>query len=106
MSLPKIITCYTTISVEEDAHRLIEQLLESKLIACGVSWPANSQYIWKKESISEDEHVVYMKSAIQLKERLISRIRDFHPYDVPCILIHEVECNLSYYDWVGDQTGT
>ena len=104
MPLPKIITCYTTISDRDSSHRLIEQLLKSKLIACGVSWPANSQYNWKKEPVSTEEYIVFMKSSLQLKERLVSRIQDFHPYDVPCILIQEMECNLSYYDWVSEQT--
>jgi periplasmic divalent cation tolerance protein len=104
MPLPKIITCYTTISDKDGSSRLIEQLLKSKLIACGVSWPANSQYNWKEGAVSADEHIVFMKSSLQLKERLVSRIQDFHPYDVPCILIREVECNLSYYEWVNEQT--
>ncbi len=105
MSLPKIITCYTTISDKESSEKLIKQLLESKLIACGVSWPAHSQYNWQQEMMTEEEYVVYMKSSLDLKDRLLSRIQDFHPYDLPCILIHEVECNLAYYDWVEEQTG-
>lgn len=105
MSLPEIITCYTTITDQESADKLIDKLLKSKLIACGVSWPVNSQYNWKQEAVSESEFVVFMKSSLDMKERLLSRIQDFHPYDVPCILIREVECNLAYQDWVSQQTG-
>jgi len=104
MPFPKIITCYTTITDRDSSIRLIEQLLQSRLIACGVSWPANSLYNWKGEPVNDEEYIVYMKSSLQLKDRLASRIQDFHPYDVPCILFEEVECNLSYYDWVNDQT--
>lgn len=104
MSLPKIITCYTTVPLELDAEILISQLLDTRLIACGVSWSVHSQYHWQDESHSEGEYAVLMKSSYELKDRLLSRIQDFHPYDVPCILIQEVECNLAYYDWVNQQT--
>lgn len=105
MSLPKIITCYTTVTDQESAEKLIDQLLDSRLIACGVSWSVHSQYFWNHESHGEGEYVAYMKSSLDLKDRLLSRIQDFHPYDLPCILIREVECNLAYYDWVNQQTG-
>lgn len=104
MSLPKIITCYTTISDKESSTKLIEKLLQSKLIACGVAWPAQSQYNWEGNVTTEGEYLIYMKSSLALKERLLSRIQDYHPYDVPCILVREVECNLSYHDWVEEQT--
>ncbi len=105
MSLPKIITCYTTVADMESADLLISQLLEVRLIACGVSWPIQSQYTWHNEPQKEGEYVVLMKSALDLKDRLVSRIQDFHPYEVPCILLQEVESNLAYFDWVREQTG-
>ena len=105
MSLPKIITCYTTLGDQQSAESLISQLLDSRLIACGVSWSVHSQYNWQQESHAEGEFVVLMKSSLDLKDRLLSRIQDFHPYDLPCILLQEVECNLAYYDWVLQQTG-
>lgn len=103
MALPKIITCYTTVSEENSPEKLISHLLKLKLIACGVSWPANSQYNWEQKIASEGEHLILMKSSLELKDRLVSRIQDSHPYDVPCILIREVECNLAYHDWVEEQ---
>lgn len=104
MALPKIITCYTTITDQQSAERLINQLLETRLIACGVSWSVHSQYKWQNELRNEGEYVVFMKSSVDVKERLVSRIQDFHPYDVPCVLIQEVESNPAYCDWVREQT--
>ena len=105
MSLPRIITCYTTVSDQTSAEKLVQQLLDTRLIACGVSWSIQSQYKWQNESQNEGEYAVLMKSAFELKDRLLSRIQDFHPYDVPCILLREVECNPAYYEWVREQTG-
>lgn len=106
MSLPKIITCYTTVSDQQSAEVLVKQLLDTRLIACGVSWKIHSQYNWQDESQNEGEYAVLMKTSLELKDRLLSRIQDFHPYEVPCILLREVECNPAYYDWVGQQTGS
>ncbi len=105
MSDSQILTCYTTIGSEKEAHELINKLLNSKLIACGVTWPATSFFEWKGKVDNEEEYIIYCKTSLQVKDRFKKEIDRQHPYDVPCLLFSEVETNASYFKWVQEQTG-
>lgn len=102
--LPKILICYTTTSSKESSDKLIQQLLEDKTIACGVSWSAGSQYNWQDKPVNESEYLVLLKTSLDKKKLVINRLEKIHPYKVPCILFYEVECNSAYGEWVASQT--
>lgn len=75
-------------------------LLDEKLIACANITECRSIYNWKNELIDEDEVVLDVKSLVENKLKLIARIKELHSYELPAILISEVEVNEDYYNWV------
>lgn len=83
----------------------IIQTLSDKIIsegkgACTQIISANSQYLWEESLQSETERILIIKTLPELKDALITFLKDHHPYKVPCIMYWPVQVNDSYYDWV------
>ena len=103
-SMNQILVFYITHPTKEHALRVVDQLLEEKLIACGNIFPIMSEYIWQAKKCSEGEFVSILKSTISLESRLEERIEVLHEYEVPCIIRTKFSCNRAYANWVADQT--
>ena len=50
----------------------------------------------------EQEKLVYCKTSINKKDKLIEMIKKNHPYKIPEILVEVVECNEEYGKWIGE----
>jgi periplasmic divalent cation tolerance protein len=97
---------YTTLPDMEQARRLGEQLVREKLAAC-VNMFAGMQSIYEwKCGIEHDEEVVLIaKTVPELAERVMRRIGELHPYEVPAILLLPVEkVAESYLAWLRQST--
>ena len=75
-------------------------LLSEKLIACANITECRSIYNWENVLTDEDELVLSVKSTINLKDKLILRIKELHTYELPAIFISESEVNQEYFEWV------
>jgi len=100
MKNSNILTVYTTVSDEKEAESLIQKLLNDKLIACGVSWPVNSQYNWQGKVVNDGEYIAFLKSSLRMESELMEKIEQYHPYDTPVIMINETRVNPKYGEWV------
>ena len=87
--------------------RLARSLLQERLIACASLVPGvTSLYRWAGEVREEDESLVVMKTRSELVPRLIARIPELHPYELPEVLALRVADGLpAYCRWVLDETG-
>src|SRR5687767_8068656 len=71
----------------EVGRRLARTLLQERLIACANLVPGvTSLYRWEGEVQEEDESLVVMKTRSELVPRLIARIPELHPYELPEVL--------------------
>lgn len=91
---------YVTYPRADTAQRTIKHLLEKKLIACGVAFPVDSQYLWKSKVTKSREVVVLLKTRKSLAKRLENDIIAHHPYETPCILRISVKANKAYDAWL------
>jgi len=96
----KIIFVYTPYPDEDTAKKTGEILLKEKLIACYNLFPIKSGYFWQDKKEESDEFVGVFKTTKKSWSRLKRRIKETHPYEVPCILKFEVEVNREYYQWM------
>ncbi|GAA5220523.1 divalent-cation tolerance protein CutA [Membranihabitans marinus] len=103
MKANTILIIYTTIDRQSTGQELIRTLLNERIIGCGLTTQANSQYHWMGDIISDKEWVLWMKTILPLKEKAIDRLGELHPYDIPCILNYTVEANSSYVEWLEQQ---
>jgi periplasmic divalent cation tolerance protein len=83
------------------------ELVEERFVACGQHiTPIRSIYRWEGAVQDETEIRVAYHTRASLVPALIDRIKQDHPYDVPCILaLPIVDANPDYADWVRTQTG-
>ena len=77
-------TAYIT-APSDDAADIAEQLVEERLAACVNRFPCTSVYRWDGEVHRDDEVVLLAKTTDDAYDRLVSRVEEVHPYDVPCV---------------------
>jgi periplasmic divalent cation tolerance protein len=106
-SPPPIVTALTTAPSAEKAKRLVRELVERRVIACGTVLPgAVSTYWWQGAVAEEEEVVVVMKTTAARWPELAATLPGLHPYEVPeLIVLPVVDGHRPYLDWVRAETG-
>jgi periplasmic divalent cation tolerance protein len=89
------------------AEALVERLVEERVVACGNLVPGlTSIYRWQGRVERAEEVLVLFKTTAEGAERLIRRVPELHPYDVPEVLVLPVEAGHGpYLQWVADNVG-
>lgn len=92
----------TTVKNKADAERLSEKLVSEKLAACVSAIPnVRSVYRWHGKIERASEVLIIAKTSTPKIDRLISRIRELHSYEVPEILVLRIERGLlEYLKWL------
>ena len=86
----------------ETADRIADQLVQERLIACAnLSVDISSVYRWQGAVERAAEILVIMKTTVAQAERVIERVRELHPYDVPEVIFLPVTTGYdAYMEWV------
>jgi periplasmic divalent cation tolerance protein len=89
------------------AEALVGRLVEERVVACGNIVPGlTSIYRWQGEVERAGEVLVLFKTTSAGAERLIRRVPELHPYDVPEVLVLPVEVGHGpYLQWVAENVG-
>ena len=89
------------------AEEIAGALVEERLAACvNVVAGVTSIYRWKGEVAREAEVLMVLKSTRSGIERLRERLVELHPYDVPEVLVLDVQDgHMPYLDWVRAEVG-
>jgi periplasmic divalent cation tolerance protein len=104
--MPDAIVVLTTLATPEEAVKLVQTLLERRLIACGNILPGvRSLYRWEGKVADEREVIVLMKTKAARLEALELAFGEIHPYKVPELLALPVSAGLhKYLEWIDDET--
>jgi len=96
----------TTVASTEEAVKLIRELLDRRLIACGNILPGGrSIYRWEGKVADEQEVIVLLKTRASRVEALEMAFGELHPYKVPELLALPVSAGLhKYLEWIDDET--
>jgi len=91
-----------TTANREGAVKIVRQLLQERLIACGnIVGPVSSLFWWKEKVEEAEEFLVFMKSREELFEELSERVRKLHSYEVPEVLALSIfRGSPSYLEWL------
>jgi len=92
-----------TAANKEEALKIVRRLLDEKLIACAnIIGPVSSLFWWENKIDEAKEFLVFMKSHKRLFQRLSSRIKEIHSYDVPEVIsLPIIEGLPPYLEWLG-----
>ena len=92
---------------ESGSARIAETLVSERLVACVNTIPVRSWYRWKGEICRDREELLVMKTRESLFPRVLERVREIHPYEVPEILALPIWGGfLGYLRWVMEETGS
>jgi len=91
-----------TIATKDEAEKIVQHLLNEKLIACGnIVGPVTSFFRWSGKVERAEEYLALMKSRKDLFAKLSEAVKALHSYEVPEILaLPVVEGSKAYLDWL------
>jgi len=96
---------YITTKDEEEARRIGKALVSEKLAACVNFHPIKSTFRWQGEISQEDEVAMLAKTKAELFDELVSRVKELHSYEVPCVVALPVEKgNPDFLEWISQAT--
>jgi periplasmic divalent cation tolerance protein len=100
---PILIT--TTFDNKEEAEKVIDILLEERLVSCCQMSTITSKYHWKGNIEKSLEYQVKMKSKKELYSEIEKIILENHSYETPQIVYYEIDGGYKdYLDWINEET--
>lgn len=90
----------------DEAHGLAKRAVESDLAACvNVIEGITSHYRWQNELHADRESLLMAKIAEDRVEEFVAKIRDWHSYSCPEVIVTDViGGNHDYISWVESRT--
>lgn len=79
----------------------IQDLLDTKLVACAQVWPISSRFWWDGKIEQAEEMRVVMHSRASLFEPVRQRVAQSHPYETMCIVSTRLrDVDPDYLRWI------
>jgi periplasmic divalent cation tolerance protein len=102
----KEITVFITAPNEDMAASIARALVESKLAACAnIIKSIRSIYTWQGKVQDDQEVLMIVKTRRTLFDALISKVKEFHSYEVPEIIaLPIVAGSEDYLKWMREST--
>lgn len=101
-----MVTAYIT-APRDAASDLAESLVEGRLAACVNMVECSSVFRWENDVVSEEEVILLAKTTDERYAELRERVREEHPYEVPCIeRFDEEEVLPAFASWREQATET
>ena len=95
----------TTCSSKIEAKNIAKVLIDTKLAACVQLSDIESFYSWNDEFCSDVETLLNIKTRKENFEKVKSKIKELHSYDVPEIIqIDITNSSKKYLKFIGDNT--
>jgi periplasmic divalent cation tolerance protein len=99
------VSVYVTFPDADTARRICRALVEERLVACASFAPVESVYGWQGRIEAGPEVAAWCKTRAALVDPLVSRVRELHPHEVPCVVAMPlVGGNAPYLAWIDAQT--
>jgi len=95
----------TTTETKEDAEKLANEIIESKLGTCvQIGGPVSSIYRWHGKIARATEYHLQIKTIKPKFKDIDELVRNIHPYEVPeVIAIPIVDGSMTYLNWLRDE---
>ncbi len=93
----------TTCSSKQEAKIIAKALIEEKLAACVQMYEIESFYNWDNKLCNDFETLLNIKTIKENFEKVKSKIKELHSYDVPEIIqIDITNANEGYLRFMGE----
>ena len=101
----KINFIYMTTGSKDEAKKIGEELVASRLAACvNILDNMNSFYRWDGEIQNDTEVVMIAKTTEDRTPELVEKVKSMHSYDCPCIVsLPVLGGHQPYLDWIAEE---
>ena len=91
----------------DKAGELSRRLVEEKLVACiNIVSNIDSIYWWEGKVEDDSESLLILKTELGLLGKLVKRVKELHPCEVPEIIaLPIIGGNPDYLKWISDSIG-
>lgn len=87
----------------DETNKVINKLLEEKLVASCQLIESSSKWNWKNEIEESKEYLVLMKTKKSLQEKIYAVIKQIHSYACFEFAVFELtSCNEDYLNWIDE----
>ena len=94
----------TTCDKIEIANKIMNTLLEKRLVSCCQMTKVESSYWWEDEIVKEPELLIQMKTKKELFKEVEEEILGIHDYETCEIISYDIdEGNDKYLKWIEDE---
>ena len=85
------------------ATDLATTVVDERLAACVNAVDCRSTYRWEGDVTTDDETILLIETTDEGSDRLVDRIEELHPYDVPCIeRFEETDVAAQFGAWIAE----
>ena len=97
---------YVTAGSRAEATTIGRTIVEERLAACANVVPEITSYYWWEDAVHEDsEASLILKTREELVEKVISRVKELHSYDCPCVVSFSIAAgNEDFLNWIIKET--
>lgn len=101
----KYVMITTTFDNKDEANKIIDLLLEKRLVSCCQLSNITSSYHWKGQIERKNELLLQMKSKKELYKEIEKNILDNHSYETPQIVMYDIIDGYDgYLKWIEEET--
>ena len=95
----------TTTETKEQAQKIAQYLVETRLAACvQITGPITSIYPWKSKVETANEWLCLIKTREELFEKVETTIKKMHSYETPEIIaVPIIKGSKEYLRWLDDE---
>jgi len=99
------VVIFITTSMDEEAKKIANMLLEQRKVACVNILPKiTSLFWWQGRLDSAQEHLLIVKTQASLLKEVVRLVRENHSYEVPEIIaVPIIGGNPDYLEWIGKE---
>lgn len=95
----------TTFENKDEANKIIDLLLNERLVSCCQLSNITSSYHWKGKIERAEEYLLQMKSKKELYKEVEKIILDNHSYETPQIIAFDIVNGYKVYlGWIKEET--
>ena len=101
----KYIIVTTLCNKEEIANKIVDSLLEKRLVVGSQCLKVHSKYWWNNKLEECDEYKLEFRTKDSLLDEIESEIKKIHDYDVPEISSYEItKGSREFLNWIDENT--
>jgi periplasmic divalent cation tolerance protein len=97
---------YVTTGSRAEAAKIGRTIVKERLAACANVVPEIASFYWWEGTVQEDsEASLILKTRRELTENVISRVKELHSYDCPCVVSFPIAGgNIDFLNWIIKET--